>query len=91
MKPTLVLIGLAVLAGIMAPHIAVAQRGYDRGQFDARMNVLERSMAELSLQLERLKASNQALERKLDAMRANFDQRLEGLERRPAPAGRARP
>jgi predicted RNase H-like nuclease (RuvC/YqgF family) len=55
------------------------------------MNVLERSMAELSLQLERLKASNQELERKLDAMRANFDQRLEGLERRSAPAGRARP
>lgn len=91
MKPALVLISLAVLAGTMAPRAAVAQRAYDRAQFDARMNVLERSMAELSLQLERLKASNQELERKLDAMRANYDQRLERLEKRPAPAGRARP
>jgi hypothetical protein len=33
------------------------------------MNVLERSLAELSIQIERLQASNQDLERKLDAMR----------------------
>ena len=90
MKPTLVLLSLAVFAATMAPHASVAQRSDDRAQFDARMSVLQRSLAELSMQIERLKMSNQDLERKLDAMRANNDQRLERLEKGAAPAARPR-
>lgn len=90
MKPTPVLLSLAVFAATMAPHAAAAQRSDDRAQFDARMSVLQRSVAELSMQIERLKASNQDLEQRLDEMRANIDQRLERLERGASPAGRPR-
>ena len=83
------------MAGLMVLGVAAAQRGDDRAQFDARMNVLERSVAELSIQIDRLKASNQDLERKLDAMRTNFDQRLEWMEKgaapRAAPPPRSKP
>lgn len=76
---------LVITANLLLAGGAAAQRSDDRAQFDARMNVLQRSMAELSLQIERLKASNQELERKLDAMRSNYDQRLERLEKAGAP------
>jgi hypothetical protein len=78
--PLLVLLVAQVLAGPVA-----AQRSDDRAQFDARMNMLERSVSELSIQIERLRVSDQALERKLDAMRSSFEQRLERLESGPAP------
>jgi chaperonin cofactor prefoldin len=55
------------------------------------MNVLDRSVSELSIQIERLKASNQELERKLDAMRANYNQRLDRLEKGAVPPARSRP
>lgn len=84
-----------VLPGLMVPTVAAAQRRDDRAQFDARMNVLERSVSELSIQIERLKASDQELGRKIDAMRANYDQRLERLEKgaapKPLPRGRSKP
>ena len=83
---------LALIIGSAALVFAVqanAQRPDDRAAFDARMNVLERSVAELSIQIERLKVSDKDLERKLDAMRTNYDQRLERLEKvapkAPAP------
>jgi hypothetical protein len=89
------LVCLAVTAGLVTPDMASAQRSEDRAQFDARMNVLDRSLAELSIQIERLKASNQDLERKLDAMRTNYDQRLERMEKgaalRAAPPNRSKP
>ena len=85
---------LVIAANLLLAGGAAAQRSDDRAQFDARMNVLQRSMAELSLQIERLKAANQELERKLDAMRSNYDERLERLEKagtpRTAPSGRRR-
>lgn len=77
------------LAALTLPGVASAQRSDDRAQFDARMNLLERSVADLSIQIERLKVSDKDLERKLDAMRTNYDQRLERLEKvapqTPAP------
>jgi predicted RNase H-like nuclease (RuvC/YqgF family) len=79
---------LVVTASLLWASGAAAQRSDDRTQFDARMNVLQRSMAELSQQVERLKASNQELERKLDAMRTSYNQRLERLEKGPPPASR---
>src|SRR5829696_10065242 len=81
----LLLLPLFGLAGLVLPGAATAQRGDDRAQFDARMNMLERSVAELSIQIERLRVSDQELERKLDAMRTNYDERLERLEKGPTP------
>ena len=83
------------LAALILPGVAAAQRSDDRTQFDARMNMLERSVADLSIQIERLKASNQDLERRLDAMRTSYDQRLESMEKgaapRAAPPHRSKP
>ena len=83
-----VLIGLTIL---VLGSQAAAQRQDDRAQFDARMNVLERSVSELLIQIERLKTSDEELGRKLDAMRAKYDERLSRLERGTPPPGRARP
>jgi DNA repair exonuclease SbcCD ATPase subunit len=86
---------LLVLAGFVVPGVAAAQRSDDRAQFDARMNVLQRSLAELSAQIEQLKARDQELQQLLEKMRANYDQRLERLEKgaasRAAPPSRSRP
>ena len=79
------LVCLAVTASLVMPDMATAQRSDDRAQFDARMNVLERSVAELSIQIERLRVSDQELKRKLDAMRTNYDERLVRLEKGAAP------
>jgi uncharacterized membrane protein len=91
----LLLLSLFGLAGLVLPGAATAQRGDDRAQFDARMNMLERSVAELSIQIERLRVSDQELKRKLDAMRTNYDERLERLGKSAAPKtpppGRSKP
>jgi hypothetical protein len=91
----LLLLPLFGLAGLVLPGAATAQRGDDRAQFNARMNMLERSVAELSIQIERLRVSDQELERKLDAMRTNYDERLERLGKSAAPKtpppGRSKP
>jgi hypothetical protein len=79
------LVCVAVAASLVTPDMATAQRSDDRAQFDARMNMLERSVAELSIQIERLIMSDQELKRKLDAMRTNYDQRLESMEKGAAP------
>ena len=73
------------LVGLILPSVAAGQRADDRTQFDARMNMLERSVAELSIQVERLRVSDQELKRKLDAMRTNYDERLNRLEKDAAP------
>jgi uncharacterized membrane protein len=89
------LVCLAATASLVMPDMATAQRSDDRAQFDARMNMLERSVAELSIQIERLMMSDQELKRKLDAMRTNYDQRLERMEKgaapRAAPPHRSKP
>ena len=54
------------------------------------MNVLDRSVSELSMQIERLKTSEEELARKLDAMRAKYDERLGRLERGTVPTSRSR-
>src|SRR5215211_4149049 len=79
------LVSVFGLAGLVLPGAVSAQRPDDRAQFDARMNMLERSVADLSIQIERLRVSDQELKRKLDAMRTNYDERLERLEKGPTP------
>ena len=76
--PGLVIIALA---GLVLPDAAAARRADERSQFDARMNVLDRSVAELSIQIERLNARDRELQQQLEKMRANYDQRLERLEK----------
>jgi uncharacterized coiled-coil protein SlyX len=72
------------LAGLVMPCAASAQRADDRAQFDARMNVLDRSVADLSIQIERLNARDRELQHQLEKMRTNYDQRLERLEKEAA-------
>ena len=77
------------------PDMASAQRSDDRAQFDARMNVLQRSLAEQSAQIEQLEARDQQFQQQLERMRDGYDQRLERLEKgtrhKAAPPGRAKP
>lgn len=77
------------------PGMAAAQRSDDRAHFDARIGVLQRSLADLSAQIERLKMQDRQLQQQLEKMRANYDQRLARLERAAAsptaPRGRSKP
>jgi type II secretory pathway component PulM len=73
------------LAGLVMPCAASSQRADDRTQFDARINVLDRSAADLSIQIERLNARDRELQHQLEKMRTNYDQRLERLEKEAAP------
>jgi len=66
------------------PCAAAAQRADDRAQFDARINVLDRSVADLSIQIERLNARDRELQHQLGKMRTNYGQRLERLEKEAA-------
>lgn len=70
---------IVVLAGLI-PGVSVAQRSDDRAQFDARISVLQRSLADLSNQIEQLKVRDQQLQQQVEKMRTNFDQRLERLQ-----------
>lgn len=76
-------------ACLMMPGVAAAQRSDDRAQFDARLNALQRSLAELSARIAQLDARDRELEQRVQRMRANVDQRLERLEK-PAPRAPSR-
>ena len=92
-----ILLHLAVLAAVLLPGAASAQRSGDAAYFDDRINVLQRSLTGLSAQIEQLKTRNQQLQQQLEKMRSNYDQRLERLEKgpsgkKPAPrSGQSRP
>jgi uncharacterized coiled-coil protein SlyX len=85
LRPRAFLLPVFGVAGLMLSGAAAAQRPEDRAHFDARMNVLDRSVAELSIQIERLNARDRELQQQLDKMRANYDQRLKRLEKGAAP------
>ena len=82
------LLACHVLAVFLVPGMAGAQRADDRAQFDARVNTLQRSLAELSAKIEQLNARDRELQQQLERIRANYDQRLERLEK---GAGKAAP
>ena len=86
---------IIVLAALVMPCVAAAQRIDDQAQFDARINVLQRSLSELSAQIEQLKVRDRQLQQQLDNMRRNYDQRIQRLERettpKPVPPGRRKP
>ena len=83
------------LACPVLPRTASAQRADDPAQFDARINVLDRSVADLSIQIERLNARDRELQHQLEKMRTNYDQRLVRLEKgaapKPSPPRRPKP
>lgn len=87
------LLACHMLAVLLVPGMAAAQRADDRAQFDARVNTLQRSLAELSAKIEQLNARDRELQQQLERMRANYDQRLERLEKgggKAAPPRRSR-
>ena len=76
---------LAVLALLFVPGAAAAQ------SVDGRLNDLQRSMSALSTQIEQLKVQNTQLQQRLGKMQTSFEQRIEKLEKRPAPAAKPTP
>ncbi|MFN4017301.1 MAG: hypothetical protein ACK4JB_18315 [Reyranella sp.] len=74
------LLRVALVALLVAPGAALAQTG-----IDARFNDLQRSIAALSSQVEQLRAQDRQLEQQLAKMQTSFEQRIERLEKRPAP------
>ncbi|MDO8976291.1 hypothetical protein [Reyranella sp.] len=74
------LLRLALLSLLVAPGAAAAQSG-----IDARFNDLQRSISALSSQIEQLKVQERQLEQQLTKMQTSFEQRIERLEKRPAP------
>jgi hypothetical protein len=76
---------VVVLAVSLLPGAVAAQRSGDTAQFEARFNMLQRSLADLTAQIEQLNAGSDQLQQQLDRMRTNCDQRLQRLERGPVP------
>jgi len=74
------LLRLALLSLLVAPGAAAAQSG-----IDARFNDLQRSISALSSQIEQLKVQERQLEQQLTKMQTSFEQRIDRLEKRPAP------
>jgi TolA-binding protein len=62
------------------PGAAAAQSG-----IDGRLNDLQRSISALSAQIEQLKVQDRQLEQQLTRMQTSFEQRIDRLEKRPAP------
>ncbi len=71
---------LALLTLILLPGTAAAQSGVD-----GRLNELQRSISALSGQIEQLKGQNQQLQQRLEKMQTSFEQRIDRLEKGPAP------
>ena len=70
---------LAALVLLLLPGAAGAQ------SIDLRLNELQRSIAALSSQIEQLKVQDRQLEQRLAKMQTSFEQRIERLEKGPAP------
>ena len=70
---------LAALVLLLLPGAAGAQ------SIDLRLNDLQRSIAALSSQIEQLKVQDRQLEQRLAKMQTSFEQRIERLEKGPAP------
>src|SRR5215467_12364553 len=85
---------LLVLMLLALPTAAAAQRG-DTGYTEDRLNQLQQSLTLLTGQIEQLQYKNQQLQQQLEKMQADYEYRLDQLEKgkgggpRPAapPAG----
>jgi len=82
----------AISAAVLSANSAETQ-GVDAAYVSGRLDLLQRSIAELSARLEHLKAQDQQLQQRMERMQANLNQRIERLEAggKPTPAPRAAP
>jgi tol-pal system protein YbgF len=85
---------LLVWAVFLLPAAASAQRG-DAVYVDDRINQLQQSLSQLTGQLEQLQNRNQQLQQQMEKMRADYDYRIDQLEKggggRPPPRPGASP
>lgn len=79
---------LLFLAVLLLPAVASAQRG-DAVYTEDRINQLQQSLSQLTGQIEQLQNRIQQLQQQMEKMRADYDYRLEQLEKggggRPPP------
>ena len=94
MMMKMVLPRLLVLAVFLLPATASAQRG-DAVYTEDRINQLQQSLSQLTGQIEQLQNRNQQLQQQLEKMRADYDYRLDQLEKggggKPPPRPSASP
>jgi len=92
MKPflsrLLFLAALALPSALIAPSAAMAQQG---AYVDDRLNQLQQSLTLLTGQIEQLQYSNQQLKQQMEKMTADYDFRLDQLEKGKGGGGAAHP
>ena len=71
---------LLVWAVFLLPAAASAQRG-DAVYVDDRINQLQQSLSQLTGQIEQLQNRNQQLQQQMEKMRADYDYRIDQLEK----------
>jgi tol-pal system protein YbgF len=85
---------LLVFAVFLLPAAASAQRG-DAVYVDDRINQLQQSLSQLTGQIEQLQNRNQQLQQQMEKMRADYDYRIDQLEKggggKPPPRSGASP
>ncbi|MBS0547493.1 MAG: tol-pal system protein YbgF [Proteobacteria bacterium] len=86
MKPFLT--RLLVLTALAMPSAAMAQQG---AYIDDRLNQLQQSITMLTGQIEQLQYSNQQLKAQMEKMTADYDFRLDQLEKGKGGGGGAAP
>jgi TolA-binding protein len=85
-------LGLAAVALLLPPGLALAQRSGASAYVEDRLGQIARSIADLESRTEQLKKQSQQLQQQLDKMRSSYESRLERLEKggaARAPSSRA--
>jgi tol-pal system protein YbgF len=80
---------LLVLAALLLPSVAQAQR-QDTVYMEDRLNQLQQAITMLTGQIEQLQYSNQQLQSQMEKMKADYEFRIEALEK-GKPGGGPRP
>jgi tol-pal system protein YbgF len=83
-----VLAALALMPPVLVPSVASAQQA---AYVDDRLNQLQQSLSVLTGQLEQLQYSNQQLKQQMEKMQADYDFRLDQLEKGKGGGGAPRP
>ncbi len=72
---------LLLLAALALPSAAQAQRGDSSVYIEDRLNQLQQTITLMTGQIEQLQYSNQQLQQQMEKMRADYDFRIEQLEK----------
>jgi TolA-binding protein len=93
--PKAVLCNLLLIASLLVPGAATAQRSGGTGYTEDRINQLQQTIVELTRRLEQLQKQNQQLQQHLEKVQASYEQRLERLEKgtpaKPPPVRKVPP